>query len=352
MSAASLGGNIRTIWIAIRAMNYTQRVFDDMFKQMSDVVKVEGQMTQAQGQMADSATHMMIAGTMLLTLSAMLSSQMMTLAMSSQEGAGDIAKLTANFDAAKASLADAFYEILKDTGVLNTLNSILTFIADNKWAAILVGVLITVIAGVLALAGVSLLLTGVIQQVTNMYALLTGQLIIHNGVLTASTQGTIALSTAMTQLMTVAAPLMVAFTVFQLLQGWLGPIPALIFAIVAAVAALAVVMNLSGLGELLGLAGGVSEGTQALRMFGSAGAQMGTRAVQETGPIFAHKGEVVFNPATGRPSQIEGDIAGGGGQSIYENVGITIENVHTKADFEDVDDKMRTALRRNMRGRK
>jgi hypothetical protein len=76
----------------------------------------------------------------------------------------------------------------------------------------------------------------------------------------------------------------------------------------------------------------------------------GTRALPHTGFFFGHKGEMVFNPATGRPTGIRDVIEEERGPSVTEqDIDITIEHLHTEAEFDEVDEKLGTTLRKKMR---
>jgi hypothetical protein len=72
--------------------------------------------------------------------------------------------------------------------------------------------------------------------------------------------------------------------------------------------------------------------------------QMGTRQVAETGPALLHKGEVVYNPSTGRPTQVGNDLAGGsGGTSI--DASMHVDTINTKMDTEELNDFVRKQQR-------
>ena len=66
-----------------------------------------------------------------------------------------------------------------------------------------------------------------------------------------------------------------------------------------------------------------------------------------------HEGEVIYNPATHRPTQVGNDIEGQGeggrGGTSYIQMPVNIENINTKADVDDVDEKLSEAWRKRMR---
>jgi len=82
--------------------------------------------------------------------------------------------------------------------------------------------------------------------------------------------------------------------------------------------------------------------------------QMGTRGLAQTGIFMGHKGEVVYNPATRRPTQIANELEGREGmegipRTTHQDIDINIENLFTEAKFDEIDEKLGRKLRRNMR---
>jgi hypothetical protein len=97
----------------------------------------------------------------------------------------------------------------------------------------------------------------------------------------------------------------------------------------------------------VGLAIGGAAAGAALATAKQMGAfQMGTRMIAATGPVIAHKGEIIYNPSTGRPTQTQNDLANSGASTIIYEIPITIETVNTKADIDDVDEKIGKAIKR------
>lgn len=354
---SSLGGNIRTIWITLRAMNYTQKVFDDATRQMQTLQKAELGVAQSTTQMQDASTHMLVAGAMLTTLSVMLGSQMYNLAASSTEGASAFANLNKNLADTKSALADTFYEMLNAMQVFTILNTVLNFIKDNKAVQILVGVLGVLVVSMLALWGVTWLVQGAVGTAGNAYAYLTGQMVANKSVLTtlvpvtqASTVSMQAL--AMSAMMAVGAFIMI-YSALEQIRSPVADAIAIIGGLIAVLIALISLEGAASMGlALMGIAAGAAGAMAIAQQYGAF--QMGTRAVPNTGPVFAHKGEIIYNPSTGRPTQVDSDITGGGvgRTTTLESTTVNIANVNTKADFDDVDEQIRRGLRKNMRDRR
>ena len=356
MSAGSLGGNIRTIWITIRAVNYTQKVFNDINTVMNTTIKTEKDMADMTKNMSKASVDFIAAGTMMIALGAMVGMQLWNMASASKEGAADFAQLTQNFNETKAALSDTLYEILKACQVFTILNGLLDFIKDNTWAQVLVLGLGLVAIALLVIVGALFLFNGLVIQAglfsTN-WALMTGFLTTSLQTLTA---GLIPLNIEMWQLAGAMAAVGGAILLFMALKDITGPIAAAIIAVTALTIALWILFAAeaaSSLGIALIAGGAAVIAATAIASQTMGHFQEGTRSIPYTGPIFAHKGEVVYNPSTNRPLQVGNDLAreGAGESSVY-NMPITIENVHTKAEMDDVDEQMRKALRRNMRSRR
>ena len=77
---------------------------------------------------------------------------------------------------------------------------------------------------------------------------------------------------------------------------------------------------------------------------------MGTRMVGATGPAFVHQGEIIYNPSTGRPTQVQNDLADGGARTVIYEQPVTIQELNTKTDIDDVNEKLRKGLRKSAHG--
>jgi len=134
-------------------------------------------------------------------------------------------------------------------------------------------------------------------------------------------------------------------------------------AIIAVVLALAAAFFLLWAGisaatlGIAGVIGGVAAGAalaSATAMRSQMGFAAGTRALPYTGMFFGHRGEMVFNPATGQPTGVRREVFGEEMEprtNIYD-MPITIEHVHTKADFDDLDEELGQALRKGAKRRR
>jgi hypothetical protein len=151
------------------------------------------------------------------------------------------------------------------------------------------------------------------------------------------------------------ASFMIFFMITQMFTGTARIIVSAIMLIVGALILLAWMENIVSFGfagglQVLGagvgaaVAGGVGLATSF---------QGGTRSVPRTGPVFAHEGEIIYNPSTNRPLQVGNDLGaqGGGGASV-SSTQIIIEQVNTKADIDDLGPALNQAYRKASRSRR
>jgi hypothetical protein len=155
------------------------------------------------------------------------------------------------------------------------------------------------------------------------------------------------LSSSYVQLGIAMAGIMAAFLIFVMLKDSLGTIPALLIAIGVAAAAIAVSLWLAA-GGMAGLTAGVSGYSGAASMWALraastivGNAQMGTRMVPATGMMMVHQGEVIYNPATGRPTQVGNEIQNGLGGSTMIDASMHIDTLNTKMSKEELEEALR-----------
>lgn len=180
------------------------------------------------------------------------------------------------------------------------------------------------------------------------------------------------------------------YMIFSILKDYIGVLPSLLIALVVVVVALGVALWFAA-GGMNALSGGAAAMSGAAAMkaaavqtsgamaLGGANAlaqtsmlpqqQAGTRRMMETGPALIHSGEVVYNPSTGRPTQIQNELSGVlynpsiGRPTEPNNIGnassttiieqpIHIGEINTKSDIEDLDEKLKKSLRKVAKSRR
>jgi hypothetical protein len=325
--------SLKTIWISLRAIDYTVQAFNGLQRNINKIIKDEKDLAKQHEALRANALKATEATMMMFTLSAQMAGSILNMAMASRQGAGDMARLNQQIFLAKNSLNNAAYEFLKATKILDFLNWAMKGIADNKGVA-------TLVIGLIALGAVLTAGLGIYTAYLAVSSLVT----IKNAVVATSnnavTTSTNTLNIATKNLAFSMAAVLGYFTMFLMLatafKGTARIIVSAIMLIVAAYllwtkAQAAATGGISLIGAGIGLAGATAMAGGLTGAFAS-----GTQSVQKTGPIFAHKGEVVYNPATNRPLQVGNDMGRGSGSTTNMNTQITIENIHTKADYDDV----------------
>jgi hypothetical protein len=360
---AMMGGmGMRTIWITLRAVNYTQRVFQEVIKSMQNLRVVEEHFGKVQLENLRIGNAMIMTGMMMTTIGQTLAQNMMNLAMSTEKGAHEMALLQKEIEQTKIAFADSMYEVLKATGVLDTLHWILNAIRSNKALQWIVGILLLVGSTALVVMGGIMLLGGSLLSLNAIATLLPKVLGYLN--LMLSHVGITANIAAMS-FIRMGVAIAGAFAAFMLIvsitekfgkvAGVVVGLAVAIIGLALAIAALKGVITMGAslatdIGVMLAVAG-IAGTAYALTSM-----QAGTRSARYTGPHMVHQGEVIYNPATHRPTQVGNDIEEGEdgerrGVTHYE-MPVTIENVNTKADIDDLDERLSEAWRRKMRRRR
>jgi hypothetical protein len=263
--------NMRTIWISLRATNYTTQVFGSVMRQCDALDKKEKMMVRQNLRLASAA----------------VSAGMMFQAMGSQMGG------------AGGQILDTAGKMFTLIGAVGYLRAMLPLLSKAFW--------------------------------------------IHS----VSVLGT---SMAYWQLAVASGAAFGAFAlIYNALLAFNNPVVsgviAVILAITAALWALFVAESAASMGVALAI-GGAAAGAAAATAKQLGAFQMGTRMIGATGPVIAHRGEIIYNPASGRPTQVQNDLGGKGGTSTLIEMPVTIENVHTKADIDDVDRELSRALKK------
>ena len=263
---STTGTSLRTIWIEIRALNYSVNVLNDVLRQLTRLQKEQ-----------------------------------------------DITAMSC-FNMAKAALSAGVLFGILGTQIGGTGGQVLQFASYLMYAT----------AAMQAIIGIS--------KIMDM-AILT-QTIEINGLAIAYWK--------------LFLPVAAAAGIFFALKDYLGPIPAALLAIAAAAGILAVILWQAA-GAMSVLSWGAAAVAGATAIGGAIAAssishQMGTRQVAQTGPAFLHKGEVVYNPSSGRPTQVGNDLAGGGGSTSID-ASMHVENLNTKMDTEQLNEYVRKQQR-------
>jgi len=310
-----------------------------------------------------AAAQFVSAGLLLTTMAAMQAQSIFTMALATQKGAMEMAQLQSEMEGAKIALADTAYEFLKAIGVLALFHGMLNTIKENPAVRMLVIGLIILAAILTGLVGVAFLYAGAMRVA----AIWTQVLGVESlKIIPSLIKQKLAVDGLAISWQTVAAAMLAAVGTFSLIVmitsrfgGLVGVIAGVTIAILGLAAAIAILKGVLSLGgtvandiatmAALGAAfGGVAGAIHA----GSSGFAMGTRAVPFTGYAPVHKGEIIYNPTTGRPTQIGNDITQERGAPIMYDTRIIVEQLNTRADFDDIDEKLGRKLWKTARGRR
>lgn len=355
-----MGLGMRTIWISLRAMNYTDRAFRAAIGNLDSLDEAEKQHLKNMLAMKQEAQANVQAGMLYAAMAGMMAQQLFMFMSTTELGATYMAEFNQTLNETKIALADTFFEYMRP--VLDILKTFLELVRDNAPLRVAVVILAGLATVLLAVYGVSKMLTGAyegIQIARKLNNWLAEHELIINKKLILSNQATAASSMTLgTALMYVGAAAAIGFGVFFALKDVLGPMPALLLAVAAAMIPLVVMLWKAGVAMSILTAGvatiaGLAALGGALGMMNMAGVtnfQMGTRSAPYTGLVPVHKGEVIYNPYTERPTGIAAELRRGVGPSVtHQKIDIGIEHLHTEAPFDEIDEKLGRVARRKMR---
>jgi hypothetical protein len=298
---------LRTIWIALRAVNYTDRAFQATMLNLDNLTKKEAIIAQATHR---AAVQGLMAGMMWMTFGGMLGQ--------------------AGMEMARTTTA------LKP--FVNAVDSLAKTMGQSEALRTFVSILLLAVSALMIFGGAAMMVKA-IQDLEWLPSV--GRMIAAHQVLAGAIGA-------------VTAGFMIFIIIGQIIGKQAGAVVAGIAAITAALLALAVAMNIVSLGTLtpLQLATFAAGAAMAAGVMALGKYQMGTRSAGKTGLALVHKHEVIYNPTTNRPTQIGNDLSRGGGETNFYEMPVTIETVNTKADIDDLDEKLSEAWRRRMRRRR
>ena len=343
-------------------------------RDIESLSKAELKNIQISQQMAHYA---LFAGGAMLAFGGMIVTSLMRLMEKYGQASGVMAKFNAEMNQAMAKLANS---LAKTVGpALLAFAKLLNKLAENPivgaligWGAIImvvVGALglfvgsvlqliqfIGLLTGNMALATLGVKMVGLSAQETSghmfTYVAATNELALATNTATTSTHG-LAMAIG-----AVLGGFMLAVTIVSLVGNVFGKTTAIIVGVTMAVIGLAVaIMALKGVlsfgasvaQDIAVFAGSMAAGGMLMAAYSAATYQKGTSFVRKGGLAVVHGGEEIKSARESTAmSKIEKERQGVA-QPNYKrtiwNVPITIENVHTKSDEEDLGEKIRRALK-------
>jgi len=333
-------GFFRTIWLSIRATNYTTQAFQSAHKNLTDLQRAELQF--AKNTMAVGTVYIAFGGIILMTLASIMKSSAL--------GEAVMARFSERISGSLSKLGDALARILGP--ILDVVASALEIATSipffSEFAAIvMIGATVLIIAaGAAKILSGAMLLLAVMQGKSAASTMINQQsLMAYIPTAHAATGASLSLASALKMVGLSAA---VGFGVFIALQGVVGVLPAALFGLAAAFAILAVQLWMAagavsvltvGAAAIAGgaaLAGAIAIATGATGEF-----QMGTRFAPRDTLAMVHAGEGVFNTNTQKPvGMMEGLLGGREPRLTKQNINFHVDTLNTKTDVEDVKEKM------------
>ena len=357
-----LGMGMRTVWISLRAVNYTDQAFRASIinlKKLENAERNHLNLLFAQKDMAryQIQTNMLYAATL-----AMVYGELFRLTSETEVGAEYMSEFNETVKELKTAFADTFFEILRP--VLDVISVFMGYLKEHE-------VLRKFVGGIVLLGGALLMLIFVYKIISGLHTDHIMKQAIINYLTDLQTQKNIQLiATEKAHIITIhgvslsyfqlaaavgmaGGAMAITFMLLKDVPAAVSAVIAVVFALAAAFWALFVAESAASLGVAAAL-GGVAAGAAAATVvaYQSRGGwfQKGTRALPFTGPFWGHKGEIVYNPSTGRPAGVRDILTGEGEPSVTnQDIDINVEHLHTEASFDEIDSKIARKLRRNMR---
>jgi len=158
-----MGLGMKTIWISLRAMNYTDRAFKAAITNLDSLNKAEKTHLKQMLQMKQAAQANVQAGMLYAAMAGMMAGQLMAFMMSTAESSAYMRDFVDSLDEAKAALAETFVETLRP--VLDVVKGFLNIIGDSPELRTAVVVVTLLGTALLGLYGASMLLKGISEGI-------------------------------------------------------------------------------------------------------------------------------------------------------------------------------------------
>jgi len=345
------GIGLRTVWISLRAMNYTDRAFRETVSNTEGLRKAEKKHIETLLDQRRAIMANISAGMLYTVMGVTMMAGIYNLAQSTKVGAEYMKQFSATMGELKTQFADAFFVTLKPA--LDVLQMFVGIMKQYPIISRLIASLAVFAIVVMTLVGIHKLWSASIQLVSNNMAI---NAILQKGLRVQTTATGIVAQGAAISWRQLGAAILGAAGTFILVYSALSGLNPIFTAAIAIVLALATAFwflwaGISaatlGVGLALGGAAAGAAVATAANMQAQMGAYpMGTRALPRTGLFFGHKNEVVYNPSSGRPTQIANDLEGNQPLSTTQEINVNIETLNTKADIDDLDREISKSLRK------
>jgi len=341
----------RTIWITLRASNYTTRAFEDTIRGMKKL-----QREQLKFKM-NAAKNIFAVGTMYLAFGVIAGFVMAGVMNASKAGQRVMENFGKRVGKSMEKLSTALAAILRP--MLDIVASVLEFAVaiplfkEVAAVAMILGTGFLIVMGITKVFGAAMAMLSIKHMAAAIAVKLHAKSIASDWTV-ATKVATVATYGLGQALLFVGAGFAVAFGAVFMVYQIFGKLPAIILGVVIAMVALLVVVlalaNVLTLGmatkyALVGAAVGGLVGAAAVASMPEH--QMGTSFVREGGYAKVHAGEEIISARESRvhPRWEKGQELV---KRSYWNVNVTMENVHTKADEETMIPLLKRALKESL----
>lgn len=322
--------SMRTIWVAIRAANYTDRATSQVGRNVDAMIKKQQALRkQMIATFASGILYTVMAGMIVIALGKIMQSTM--------EGRVLINNFNKSVTSLSKGLGEQLVKVLGPT--IKMLTNFLVIISRNAPLMRLVAILMFATTVFLAVKGVTMLLSFALMLLTQWWATVTasmGTFTVYGGYATAQV---LTLSGAFTVLKASLGPALLIFTMMYQVASAFGDyawvlIPVIV-ALTAIFAYLAVTLwsAATALSILtFGAAAAIGVGAAIMAHQQMPSYQQGTRYVSKTGPAIVHEGEqVIPSGYSYTPPKKEVTYTKG-----TTDIRIAIGTVKTEADEEEL----------------
>ena len=344
-----LGIGMRSIWVALRAVNYSRPAFDQATSQVKALKAWQEKLIKHQQQVYQQSRMMIGVGLMYVAMGAMVAFAIQKMIAMSVAGSQYMDRFNQIAGKAAANIGTQLLKTLKP--VLDILTGFMKLVAENKALA-------RFIANMMVMATVFLLLNGTMKLVTGAMKLMGLQSVYTGIQLKITAQGVQIANLSFKSLIATLNMALFLFTIIysiadMLYEAFGHNLPATIAALIPIVIALGVAMwFVAGAVAVItvgvaAVAAGVALWSLQRQISGmTPNYQSGTRFIQRTTPAVVHAGEAVVRAQDvderfGRPSTTINDV----------KIDLSGSTIHTKADVEELMPTIKRAIREATRAK-
>jgi len=339
----------RTIWITLRASNYTTRAFEDTIRGLKKM-----QRDQLRFRM-NAAKNMFAVGTMYLAFGTIAVGVLGAVMNSSRLGQRVMENFGKRVGKSMAKLGDALASILAPileiTANILEMAMTIPFFKELVAIVLILGTAFLLAKGVTMMFSSALTMLHISQVASTITTKVQAQTLLTKFV-PATKASTVATYSLGQSLMFVAAGFTAAFGAVFMVYQIFGKMPAIILGVVIALVALLVVVlalaNVLTLGgaTMLAVAGaGVGGAIGAMAVASMPEHQMGTSFVRQGGLARVHAGEEIISA---REKQVQPRWEKREFKKSFWDVNVSIGDVHTKADEETMIPMIKRALKESL----